>query len=707
MLAVSAWREPCVLSRRRNRGPQVESLAAPDLQKLHEAGDHRFFTLGKQTKVIVLTTAMLTFISFWKVAAVVLCDLASTAYYIGGIVEPMVGRSAPYFILAVMLFSYCVRAVYVESCSMFTRGGVYRVVKEAMGGTLAKLSVSALMFDYILTGPISGVSAGQYLTGLINELLTLAHLPAVLPPNFTAGAFAILVTIYFWRQNILGIEESSSKAMWIMQITTVMGVTMIVWCGLTLYIRGFHLPPLELKLTDASLGWLSHLPAARTIGALGCLIAFGHSVLAMSGEESLAQVNREIQAPKLKNLLRAGLVIFIYSLLLTSLISFFAVMIIPDNVRLANYGDNLIGGLAMFVVGPLWMRIALRAFVVFVGFLILAGAVNTAIVGSNGVLNRVAEDGVLLDWFRHPHRRFGTSHRIINTVALLQIGTIILSRGDMIVLGEAYAFGVIWSFVFKTASMLVLRYRGSRHQRLWRMPLNLKWFRPGGQDFPLGMTLTFLVLLGAAVVNLFTKEIATVWGLGFTAGLFLIFEISERFSRQARHAYGEEIEKFNLDLVEDEKELRPDRVGLAAGGGTLIAIRDPNNLSHLRVYLHDAPKDSALVALTVRRENGPTDDVRPFTDSEQTLFSKVVKVCEDHGRAVTPLVVLSNDQQFAIARVAHSLEVDEVVMGVSEKFKPDIQLEHFAMHWGSLAAGDRVLKVRVLSESTDITAELV
>ncbi|MGA3228860.1 MAG: amino acid permease, partial [Candidatus Binatus sp.] len=118
---------------------------------------------------------MLAFISFWRASAIVLCDLASTAYYIGGIVEQACGRSAPYFILAVMLFSYAVRAVYVESCSMFTRGGVYRVVKEAMGSTLAKISVSALMFDYILTGPISGVSAGQYLVGLINELLKLAH----------------------------------------------------------------------------------------------------------------------------------------------------------------------------------------------------------------------------------------------------------------------------------------------------------------------------------------------------------------------------------------------------------------------------------------------------------------------------------------------------------------------------------------------------
>jgi hypothetical protein len=126
----------------------------------------------RAVQVFLISSAMFTFISYWRVAAVVLCDLASTAYYIGGIVEQTIGPAAPWFILAVMLFSYAVRSVYIESCSMFVRGGVYRVVKEAMGGFLAKVSVSALMFDYVLTGPISGVSAGQYIVGLVLETVT-------------------------------------------------------------------------------------------------------------------------------------------------------------------------------------------------------------------------------------------------------------------------------------------------------------------------------------------------------------------------------------------------------------------------------------------------------------------------------------------------------------------------------------------------------
>src|ERR1039457_911974 len=401
-------------------------------------------------KVLVATTAMLAFISYWRAAAIVLNDLASSAYYAGGEAEQFIGKTAPWFILATMLLSYAVSQVYVESCSMFVRGGVYRVVKEAMGGALAKFSVSALMFDYVLTGPISGVSAGQYLAGLLNELLVYSHLKIVLNADATAATFAIAVTLYFWWQNIKGITESSEKALWIMQLTTVMVVALIAWCGYTLFVRGFHLPPAPIThnivLDKHSLGWLSGKQWARTLTLVAVFIGLGHSVLAMSGEESLAQVYREIEHPKLRNLKKAALVIFIYSMVFTSLVSFFAVMIIPDKTR-PQFFENLIGGLAMSLQGPFLARLIFHVFVVVVGTLSLSGAVNTGIVGSNGVLNRVSEDGVLSDWFRQPHPRFGTSHRIINMVVGLQIVTIFFSRGDVTILANLYAFGVIWSFV--------------------------------------------------------------------------------------------------------------------------------------------------------------------------------------------------------------------------------------------------------------------
>src|SRR4051795_10794044 len=229
-------------------------------------------------RVVVATTVALSFISFWRGAAIILSDLASSAFYAGGIAEQAIGKSAPWFILGVMLFSFAVRSVYMESCSMYVRGGVYVVVRDAMGPFLARLSVSALIFDYILTGPISVVSAGQYLGRLVNEISEMMHLGYAIGPNLFSAGFGVLITIYFWWSNIKGIHESSGKALRIMQITTVMVVAFLIWCPITLIVRGnAHLPPLptprNLEFNPEALGWLRGTFWPQ-IGSVAILIAF-------------------------------------------------------------------------------------------------------------------------------------------------------------------------------------------------------------------------------------------------------------------------------------------------------------------------------------------------------------------------------------------------------------------------------------------------
>jgi amino acid transporter len=638
----------------------------------------------RRVRVVVATTVLLSFISFWRAAAIVLADLGSTAFYVGGIAEQAVGKAAPWFILGVMCFSYAVRAVYIESSAMFVRGGVYRVVKEAMGGTLAKLSVSALLFDYVLTGPISGVSAGQYIAGLANDVLHRAGSDLTLPIGATAAFIAALITIYFWWRNTQGIHESSEDALRIMKITTVMVVLMIAWCGLTLLWRGGSLPPAplprNLRFSDDALGWLKGT-AWPTFTAIAILVGFGHSILAMSGEESLAQVYREIEHPKVKNLQRTGLVIFAYSLVFTTLVSFFAVAIIPDTVRPKFY-DNLISGLAMNVVGPSWARLAFQAFVVVVGFLILAGAVNTAIVGSNGVLNRVSEDGVLTEWFRKPHRRFGTTYRLINLVVGLQLATIILSRGDVYVLGEAYAFGVVWSFAFKSLAMLVLRFRKRDVPRDWRVPVNVT---VGGVELPIGLGLISFVLFLAAFINLFTKQTATISGIVFTLLLYSVFVVSERATaKRRRAAHAEHTDQFQLmreaEVGLDELSARP--------GCTLVPVRDYNTLTHLDRVVHDtdtAARD--VVVLTIRLLTGPDAGVADiereelFTDYEQVLFTKVVAIAERHGRAVKLLVVPATNVFDAVAQAAVRLKAREIVVGESAKMAAADQARLLGEAW--------------------------
>lgn len=641
--------------------------------------------VATSTKVVVATTVALTFISFWRGAAIVLSDLASTMFYVGGIAEQAIGPSAVWFVVAVLLFGFLIRSVYMESSSMFVRGGVYVVVRDSMGPNMAKLSVSALVVDYILTGPISSVSAGQYLAGLINELMHLMNQPYHVPPNWFAAGFGVLVTLYFWRSNIRGVHESSGHALRILQITTAMVVPLILWCVLTVLVRGTAnpVPPLpsheNIRWGKEALGWLEGT-RWPDITWIALVIAFGHSLLAMSGFETLAQVYREIGYPKLKNLKITANIVVTYALICTGLVTMFAVVLIPDKVR-PQYYDNLIGGLAMNLWGPAPLLLVFHAFVVLVGTLILSGAVNTSMIGANGVLNRVAEDGVLTDFFRRPHKRFGTTYHIINMIATLQIVTIIGSQGNVLLLGEAYAFGVVWSFFLKGLGVLALRFQ--RHDQEYKFPVNL---RLGKLELPIGLGTTVLILFLVAIANLFSKKIATIYGVSFTVLLFLLFMVSERINLRRKLKKEKSLEEFNLEqqpqIDSETLEARP--------GCVLVAVRNYHQMEHLRKVLEKTNlRRHDIVVMTVRSvTTGAGEyqlaDTQIFSTYEQELFSHVVEMAEKMGKPVELLVVPGVDPFDAMVQTAQKLKASRLVSGVSAKMASEELARRIGLAWERL-----------------------
>ena len=567
---------------------------------------------------------------------------------------------------------------------MYVRGGVYVVVRDAMGPFMARLSVSALSFDYILTGPISAVSAGQYLGHLLNEISDLFQTNIHITPSQFATVFALGVTAYFWRTNLKGIHESSSKALVIMQITTAMVVMFLVWCTITLLVRGpAQIPPAPLPsnvmLTPESAGWLEGTYLLRMSVVL-VVVAFGHSLLAMSGFETLAQVYREIETPKLRNLKIAGTIVCVFAVFSTGVITLMAGMIIPDVQRVA-YTDNLLGGLAMYLEGPQLLRLLFHVFVVVVGVLILSGAVNTSMIGANGVLNRVAEDHVLAPWFKKPHRKYGTSYRLINMIAILQVATIVWSRGDVFLLGEAYAFGVVWSFFLKALGVLFLRFK--RTDQEYKTPLNITI---GGREYPIGLAITTLTLLFVALANLLSKQIATISGVGFTLVMFIVFTVSERRIAKGLHATKKGLEQFNLEMA---PEVAGESIH-ARPACILVAVREYNRMAHLNnVLVKTNLRRHDIVVMTVRGVSTGAAEYelgqnQLFTDYERELFTRVVAMAEKEGKTVDLLVVPGINPFDAMVQTAAKLQASRLVTGVSAKMDSEELARRIGKAWERL-----------------------
>lgn len=660
-------------------------------------------TLGVK-KIAVLTTAMLTFIPFWKAAAVVLCDFGSSAFYAGGIAMRAFGPAFPWFILIVMLFSGLILMVYLEGCGMFVRGGVYPLVKAGMGDKPAKIAVSAVLFDFMITGPISSVAGGHYLAGLVNSVASYFSINFILPGPAFACVFAILITLYFWRQNIRGIGDSSDKSAKIVLASLIMCAVLMLWAFITLWQRGgAPLPPFTPQFNQNSLGWTVHMDWLRLIGGAGILMAVGHSVLALSGVETLSQVYREIEFPKMLNLKKAALAVFLFALVFTGGLTFLASLIIPQELIATKYYDNLLAGLVMELNGPVLLKLIMQALVVLVGVAMLSGAVNTAIIGANSILNRVAEDGILTDRFRKIHKKFGTTYRLINIVAIMQVAIILLSRGRVYLLGEAYAFGIVWSFVLETASIIIMRFTKPAEKREYSVPLNFKF---KNYNVPVLATLVFMCLFSIASMNLLTKKTATVSGLLFTTFFYAVFHISGRINAKRANAMFEEghREKINATNVADISSVlakldRPNRV--------LIAVKDPENLYHLDTFLQTMNADDTDVIVLYARPGADLlfgSGIKAPTD-EQELFSQVILTAEKHGNTVTPLVVESNDPFYAISQIAREANVNEVILGVSGSHGAHNQLERLVMAWGAVKKGSMAhgVSVKIIWEGREVT----
>jgi len=272
---------------------------------------------------------------------------------------------------------------------------------------------------------------------------------------------------------------------------------------------------------------------------------------------------------------------------------------------------------------------------------------------------------------------------MINLIVLLQVLAIVGSRGDTYKLGEAYAFGVIWSFAFKGLAMLVLRFK-DKSPREWKVPFNIKI---DSNEIPVGLGLIAMVLFSIAGINLITKEVATIAGGAFTIVFFTIFTVSERINQRKLDLSLAALDQFTLSY---QPEVSLDSVR-ARPGCVLVAARDYNTLSHLdRVLERTNPEIQDIVVMTVRLIRGPDAgerdlyDTTLFTDYEQRLFTRVVALAEKHGKPVELVVVPATNIFDAVAQTSLRLDASEIVAGASSKLSPLEQARELGRAWERL-----------------------
>jgi len=650
--------------------------------------------MKKVKRIFALSTAVLSFISFWRAASIVITDFGSSAYYAGGIAARAYGPAFPYFILMVMILAGFLLMAYIESSSLFTRGGVYVVVKNAFGRTLAKLGVSSLVFDYLLTGPVSAVSAGLYIAYLLEVILPYFKISIELSPRFIAVIFSLIIIFYFWWENIKGVRESSSKNVKIVVFTSVVGFLLIVFSLYTLFKKGFVLPPFQISFTDESLGWIKDI-GVKAVGLLGIIMAFGQSILALSGLETLAQVFREIEDPKVENLKKSALIIFTFGILFTGLLTFFSAAIIPYEKIINEYAENLLSGLCMELALPYSLKIIMKILVVISAFLMLVGAVNTSIVGANGILNRVAEDGILPDEIRKLHPKYGTTYIIITITTVLQSIIVILSGGNVFLLGEAYAFGVLWCLTLDLLSLIVLRIKRFG-EREWKFPLNINI---GRYEIAVGLLLLFLVVFSLAFINIFTKKIATISGISFSILLYIVFTYFEKKQEtliDIHNIYGDvDEEKVNLTV---ENEITEIFKKFSKLNKVLVPVRNPNNLSHLKYVLENFNDDDTdIVVLYIKVEKGyeSATNYDKLMPQEKELFRNVILMAEKYGKTINPIIIFSNDPFYVILYCALNGGFNKICMGVSGSLGAEAQLENIVVEWGFIRPSNFSSKIDI------------
>ena len=575
-------------------------------------------TPRRQIPVVMATSVLRSFVSGWRAAALALADLGVAAFFIAGVAEHALGPSAPWFVLAAVLLGLGIRAIDLESWTLFASGGLVGRVEAAFGPRLVPVGAAAVLGERLLLAALCCAVAGQYAASIIHTLAEGWPIEAHLAPDVaTLGALAIIG--FWWIRSRLGRTVSSTTVARHVWMAIAVLSLLVVWSAAAALTHGARLLP-PPPGPPAGQTWL----VRGLVLIWVCLVGLGRALPGAGGGDSLPRVAAELEPPRIRGLRRTTLAVGGYALVITTGLTFLFGAFVPPGADGA-WIDVPLAGLVHALPGPASARLLLLVAVVVAAVLMLGHGVRTCLDDAENTLVRLTRRGMLSDAFRVPHLKFGTLTRVTDAAAAA-IALVVLASGARVDwLAAAYAMGIVWTVGLKVASLVRLR----SHEPVpssFTVPLTIQARRG---ELPVGAWLVGAAVLLAGVAALATGDAWSLAGTGMLAGLAVAFSLNRR-----RLAPTIEPAESEASQLLPSTELSIDRVE-ARPGAVLVAVRNPHALAHLdggapsrrrpRRRRHDRRGCSASTSPT-------TPATRTPTTAERTLFSRRRRA----GRALRP-----------------------------------------------------------------------
>ncbi len=577
-------------------------------------------------------TRQLTWLLAW---AVVFCDIGTSVYYVPGILYGSVADKTPFFILLTSLGFIPLAHKYIEITWRNPEGGgVVTITTKAFGPMWGCLGGMLITTSYFLTAAISTVSGFHYIASVLHFLENHIVLLAC------AGLVALAVL------NVIGIRESAAAAL--LMALVAFGVDLVV---IIVSLASFS--PTQWSLA------LANLSPGRDMSFTDLLVGFAAAWLAFSGLESISQLSPTMRLP-LRKTTRWAMFAVIGTMLLTSpVLSLLSINLLTPDFK-TSQSERFISEIASLSGG-----FNLKLAVVISASCLLLFAANTAIIGAYHIFLALANSNFLPRVIGLRSTRFNSPHIAIFIATLVPLAVIVATQGEIALLGEMYAFGLLGAFVFSSLSLDMIRWRlGRRDVVFW-----------------IGVLTTGMVLL-AWSVNLVYKELATIFG-GTLTIIGMIIAIGVRRSwfvdilhqipavqrLQARAYLASEAlvdeELKGLVTLADAVELKalyPASSLLALRGENVALIQHGINLARGR-------GESTLYCIYVEEWPGLFNGNTPHRPNEEGIrtLRHALQQVRDKNIEVIPIWTVSHNAGEAIANAAKALDVDGVLIGQSRR----------------------------------------